>query len=482
MPSTDPNSPAWRDPKFAAWDPQRERCDDVLQGIDRLKEKAHVYNPKLPRETVANYRIRLTLAELTNLLKSAVRASEGLIVAKPPTLVEGTSARNAELWADVDGFGTGGVVWLREVLRRIVTEGGVLAVASTPVRAGAAVTRADEQILQLRPYVVLYRVGDVMSARFVRVGGRRMLAQLVLRERVEESDGRFGTTLVTQYRVLRRVAAGRHTSEVFRETDQGEFVRFGTLDTIETEELPVVEFSADPTAGFAQAPPPLLDLCDLTLAHYRVTSDRRWSLRCACFPILTRIGFVAPPEGSVIGPTEALDLPMGGDAKWLAPPETAFTPTRDELTDIERRAAALFMSFLSGEHPTANQTATAASIDQEGQDAGLASVLVSVRDGLNKLFALFDEMLGEAPRDEYFSVSTKLRGLRRDPALLRVVLDAWKEGGLPMGAMLHTLQHGELPDDFDIEAAALEAAAEAETAHERAMEMARERTPVGQQA
>ena len=207
-------SPAWRDPKFAKWDAQRDRCADVLEGLDRLLEKAGTYNPKLSRETIANYQIRLSLAKLTNLLAGAVRASEGLLVAKPPELVDGVSPRTATLWQDIDGWGVGGVVWLREVIRRMETEGAVIAVASSPVRAGTTVTRADEQQLQLRPYAVLYRVGDVMSARFTRIGGRRVLEQLVLRERIEEPDGAFGMKTVTQYRVMKRGAPGAHTAQV----------------------------------------------------------------------------------------------------------------------------------------------------------------------------------------------------------------------------------------------------------------------------
>lgn len=468
------SSPAWRDPKFAKWDAQRQRCADVLEGLDTLLEKSDTYNPKLPRETVGNYRIRLSLAKLTNLLAGAVRASEGLIVAKPPTLVEGVNQRVAPLWQDIDGFGTGGVVWLREVLRLIETEGVVLAVASSPVPAGATVTRADEQAMALRPYAALYRVRDVMSARFTRIGGRRVLQQLVLRERVEQRDGLYGTTMVTQYRVLRRGEPGKHMATVWRENAQGEFDQLGAAEVIETDELPVVEFSADPTAGFAMAAPPLLDLCDATLEHYLVKSDRRWAMRCTCFPWLVRIGFVDEGSGTDVGPSEALDVPLGGDAKFIGPPADSMQPTREELQDIERRAAALSLSFLAGETPGEQQTATAADIDQEGQDAGLAAVLMSVRDGLNKLFALFDELLGEEPRDEYFTITTKLRGRRRDPAFVRVVLDAWKEGGLPMGAMMHALQHGELPDDFDVEQAALDALAEAEADRQRAIALAKE--------
>jgi hypothetical protein len=185
-------------------------------------------------------------------------------------------------------------------------------------------------------------------------------------------------------------------------------------------------------------------------------------MRCTCFPWLVRIGWTGEDGGTAVGPSEALDLALGGDAKFIAPSADSMQHTRDELTDIERRAAALSLSFLAGEHPGTHQTATAANIDQEGQDAGLAAILVSVRDSLNKMFALLDELLGNAPRDEYVTLSTKLRGLRRDPVFLRLLVEAWKEGGLPLEAMLFALQSGELPDDFNIQEAALDLVAEAE--------------------
>ena len=476
--AADPNTPAWRDPKLAKHDKARERCADVLEGLDRLIERASVYLPKLPRETQSNYLIRLGLSKLTNLLAGAVRASEGLLVAKPPVLVEGVPAELPPIWADIDGFGTGGIVWLREVLRRIETEGCVLAVTASPVRAGARPTLAQERAQHLRPYVVLYRQRDVMSFRFARIGGKTVLTQLVLREGREVDDGAFGRKTVTQYRVLQRSEVGAHTDTVYREKEGGGFVQDGEPGRIETAELPVVEFSADPTAGFMQAQPPMVDLADATIEHFTVKSDRRWAMRCTCFPWLVRIGWTDDGTGTAVGPSEALDLQVGGDAKFIAPSADSMSHTRDELTDIERRAAALSLSFLAGEHPGEHQTATAAQIDQEGQDAGLAAILVSVRDGLNKLFALFDELLGNAPRDEYVSLSTKLRGLRRDPAFLRLVLDAYKENALPLGALLHALQAGELPDDFSVEEAALALVAEADAARERDAETERDRQPV----
>lgn len=187
-----------------------------------------------------------------------------------------------------------------------------------------------------------------------------------------------------------------------------------------------------------------------------------------------RIGYTDPDQAVTASVNEALDLPINGDAKWIAPPPDAYQPARDELTDIERRAAALSLSFLSGEGAKKNVTATATQIDQQGQDASLAGVAIALRDSLNRLWAIVDAMNGGTSRDTYFDVSTSFRGEMRDPQYLRLIVDTWKAGGLPIDAMLYALESGELPDDFNAEQAALDAVAEADAKAQAALEQAQQ--------
>lgn len=466
------NSPAWTDPRLALHHDQRTRCRDFMAGTDAVQAKGETYLPRLPRETPTSYAVRLPLAEVMGLLSSAVRSAEGLMIAAPPALEDGTSPRLAAVWQDIDGRQTGGSVWCRGVLRSMLLDGWVVAVASAPVAAGTPINRAEEQALGLRPYVTLYRADSVRSVRTERVGAREILTQIVLEEVVTEADGAFGMTSVQQFRVLRRIARGSHESQVFRMNDRGEAIAYGPPELITTDELPVVEFAAEPDQPFGESPPPLSELAHLNRAHYNVLSDRRWSLKQACFPWLVRVGYQDAEQATTMGPTEALDLPIGGSAQWIAPPAEAFAPTQSELAEIERRAASLSLSFVSGESSTA-ATATATRIDQKGQDASLAALAVSFRDSLNRLGALLSEMLGgEVVRDTYFHVETSFRADVRDPAFLRVMVDAWQAGGLPLDAMLTALKTGTLPDDFDVEQAALEAMAAAAADRQQAADVA----------
>lgn len=458
----DTDSPFWRDPDLALHDDARTRCRDVAAGLDGLRKKPDVYLPKLPRERPASYEVRKTLAELVNLYMAAVRAASGLLIAKPPTLEKDAPRDLEPILQDIDGQQTGLAVWTRSVVEHMLGGGCVLAMVSTPVRANNRPTRAQEQAQALRPFVALYKPEDVLGAHPLRIGAQIVLQEIRLREVVTVRTGRYGKKNVEQVRVVTRRRRGQHFVTTFRKDERGNEVRYGDVTTIETDEIPCIEFSVDPNAGFMKAAPPLTDLADMTISHYRILNDRRWSMKQACFPWPVRIGFTEAGDSTTASVNEVIELPRDGDFKLVGPPATAFEPTKADLDDIERRAATMSLSFLAGETDGPQRTATAAAIDQQGQDASLASIAVCLRDSLNRLGAVLDEMLGNTPRDTYFDVQTTFRGLRRDPQFLAVLYKAWEKGGLSLEALLYAFKNGQLPEEFDVEREAADLIAEAE--------------------
>jgi hypothetical protein len=462
--SSDSSQPTWRSPTLAKWAPQRQRCRVVFEGTDAMRSAPDLA-PKMPRESQDDYRTRLRMTELVNLFSVGVKTGAGLMLRQPPTLrADITDPRLAAIAQNIDGQQTGVAPWLRGVVQEhVLQQGWCVVFAASPVRAGTPVTRADEAAQQLRPYAVVYGADQVRSLRFQRVGGQMRLVQAVLEETYSEWVGAFGEQTRVQFRVVKYVTPGQHVAELWRETESGGYGLHAT-ETIETRDLPLVEFSAQPGSTWGVAPPPMLGLCDLTVSHFNILSDRRWSLKMSCYPLPVRIGYTARAGGSnetAVGATQVMDLQKDGDFKWVAPPAEAMGPTETELRTIEQRAATLSLSFLAGESG-AVQTATAKQIDQQAQDASLSAVAQSVRDSMNRLFALFDEILGNAPVDQYLDMTTTFRGVLRDPQYLQILLEAWKEGGLPLDALLAALKSGDLPDDLDLTALALRALAEAE--------------------
>jgi hypothetical protein len=466
------DAPTWRDPRLAHWAPTRARIATLVAGTDAVREAAATLIPKMPRETRASWRLRVRMTDVTPFCATAIRTGVGLLLHQPPTLAADADPVLRALWDDLDGLGSSAHVWLQSVAELVLRDGWCLAVVASPVRAEAPPTLADEQRQQLRPYVVMYEAEQVRSIRLARRGGRLLLDQVVLTEVVDVPRGRYATARETQHRVLRYGTPGAHEYEVWAEDAEGRF-HLREAGTIATEALPVVEISSDPRAGVGRAAPPLRDVADLNLAHVNVLSDRRWSMKMACYPLPVRKGYQAPSGGdeTTAGPTEIMDLPSDGDFRWVSPEATAMQPTRDELVDLERRIAAITLSFLAGESPVAAATATARQIDQQGQDAALASVAVQLQDATNEILWHLAELAGVAPRSPLVTLHTTLRGRRRDPAFLRLLVELWRDGGLPLDALLHALQTGDLPDALDavvLDALAASDAAEAARAADAA--------------
>lgn len=465
----DSNAPTWRSPHLAKWHDARERCGILYEGTAAVRDAGERFLPKMPREDLAEYQIRLRMAEVSNFFGGAIRAALGLVFAKAPSLTESAPSQLMPFMADVDGAGTAFHVWGREVLRLMLRDQGCLAVVSTPVRGDRTISLAEKQQLGLRPAVALYALADVMSITVQRTAGGLRPVRVVLREARQERSGEFGQTSKVVYRDLLLTPTGVQTQVWAEQNNQFVVIELPTLTP--GTQLPIVCYEAtpDPTRAPFAAQPPLLELAELTVAHYNIRSDRRWAMKMACYPMLVRIGYVAS-EGSEteMGPSRALDIPNpDGDAKWLSPDENAMAPTQVELEALAREAAMYAASFMAGQSSVA-ETATAKAIDADAQDATLASVAENFRDATDRLFAMLADADGitALPADgKLVSVSTTFRAHKRDPAMLRVLLDAVVAGHLSTEAFLAALVAGELPPDFDPveEALDLMAAAAART-------------------
>lgn len=449
----DPNAPTWRSPHLVKWHDARERCGILYEGTRAVRDARERFLPKMPREDFTEYDIRLGLAEVSNFFGGAIRAAVGLVFAKSPALTEAAPAALAKFMADIDGCGTAFHVWGREVVRLMLRDTGCLAVVGTPYRGQGPLSIAQKDRLGLRPYAALYELSDIMSISVVRTTGGFKPVRVVLRESRTTPVGEFGSTARIVYRDLALTPNGVQT-QVWVEQNNTFTVLEGPSVT-PGNALPIVCYEATPAPTrppFASAPP-LLELAELTVSHYNVRSDRRWAMKMACYPMLVRIGYTAP-EGSEteMGPSRAMDIANpDGKAMWLSPDEHAMTPTQVELEALAREAAMFAAAFMAGQSSVA-ETATAKAIDADAQDATLASMAENFRDGTDRLFGMLAEADGISgvPEDgKLVSIATTFRAHKKDPAILRVMLDAVVAGHLSTEAFLSALMSGELPADFD---------------------------------
>lgn len=450
-----PNQPS---PAHLAMSPRWQRCRDLVGGTDAVRAKGTVYLPSHPQELPADYDRRLSVSVLYNGLARTIKAMAGLIGQRDPVLGNDVPAVIQQHWENIDNRGTHGAVFLTRLLSDAITTGhcGVL-VEYPHVENPEQLSKADETSLGLRPYWIHVRAEDIYVALGEIINGKLVLVLLIVRECYQQRQGQYGVQEVTDYRVYRRDGPSAIAFELWRERREGEETKVVPISNgslAKVQEIPFVFFAAGDVTGPYATKPPLLDLADVNIAHYQVSSDRRHVMHIACIPVPVREGYVAPAqaEGAVqpVGPNIMQDLPIGGDFRWASPDAVAFEPTKDELTSLERQMASLGLAFLQSETRAA-ETAEGKRIDATAQNATLSSAARNLQDAAETALGFHAQYLGLTGGS--IEVNREFERILLDPQMITALSTLEQAGQLSLETLLRILKIGHvLTDDIDVAA------------------------------
>jgi hypothetical protein len=133
--------------------------------------------------------------------------------------------------------------------------------------------------------------------------------------------------------------------------------------------------------------PPLLDLVEVNLSHYRTTADYEHGLHFTGLPTPVVTGFYSDAQDA--------QLRIGSGTAWLLPDPTSkafyleftgqgLSELREALRAKEAMMATLGARILAPERKV-SETAQAAAIHQAGENSVLASIAQSISIGLDAL-------------------------------------------------------------------------------------------------
>lgn len=163
--------------------------------------------------------------------------------------------------------------------------------------------------------------------------------------------------------------------------------------------VPVVGFAPDPI-GTVYVHPPLQDLAELQISHFRKMSDYDTSLRVSSFPILS----MQTPDGGesqslVVGPHSLVTLDPECEAGFIEHGGTALESLRANLRDLEERAGSYGAKLLK-RRPSV-ETATARVIDANESSAPLQGYVLAFAETFRALIEMTAKMWpagGAAPK------------------------------------------------------------------------------------
>ncbi len=300
------------------------RCRDVCEGGDAVKAKGETYLPKLdvhlgdPRGP-AKYEAYKARAVFYNATGRTVEGLSGAVFQKSPSFT--LPERIKDHAKDITLAGISAELFALTATREVLSPG----------RYGVLVDMAVDPKPNDRPYWIAYRTEQILYWHTTRVGGDEVLTQVRLSERVEEIDTKdpFVTKRVDQIRVLELTAEGysqtryrkvenrlgaREEWQPYAEAGQ-EATVYPMRRGVRLDFIPFVFLGPTSTAAACEKPP-LLDLVDVNLSHYRTSADLEHGLHHVGTPMLVLIG-TTDETGIKYGASNALLVPAGGDAKIL---------------------------------------------------------------------------------------------------------------------------------------------------------------------
>ena len=370
-------------------------CRTVLDGGRAVKAGGERFLPKPEGMSASAYAAYVHRALFYGATGRTVEALTGAVFRREPTLTY-PQVFEDEL-VDVTLSGVSFHAAAQDIFSRVLGVG----------RHGVLIDWSDANG---RPYWTRYNASSITNWSTRRIGGKQVLTQVVLSEVASKpTEDQFRPESVNQYRQLKLDVVMAQTADgsvearyVYRNLtwqpevttdEQGQQKIEWKIVANETplrrgETIPFIPFTFFGPGGIDPGPlrPPLIDLVEVNLAHYRVTADQKHSL------FLT-----GQPTPWVAGakPDEETGLQIGSSTAWVFENAEAkvgmleFTGAgveamRKDLQDMQQQMSVLGTRLL--EVPPSHQEAAATvRMRHAGDDAVLQQIASSVGSGLTQV-------------------------------------------------------------------------------------------------
>ena len=374
---------------YTAFKPIWKKMRDTYGGREKVIAAGTAYTPQLPAATPQAQYDYLNRGNFYNAVRRTVSGLTGGIFQKTPRF---DVPRALE-------------PWLQDVtLTNIPIEQFALSCSEEVLlmaRQGILVEMSDSELLEKRPYFVSYTAENIVNWDTTTLDGDEILTLLVVQEqpRVVNEEDRFRYDTLEQYRELRLHLDGnqlRYTQQRWRRSPGGgELELYGPEITPlrRGEPLPFIPFvflgPAYTTPELKD--PPLLDLAELNLAHWRNTCDHEQGLHLVALPT----PYVSGMKGSgddvdalQIGPSTVWILDKDGKAGMVEFSGAGMGALEKALLAKQHQMATLGAKLLEEQPTVAQETATAVLARHAGEHATLRTMAQAMEQGLTSALQL----------------------------------------------------------------------------------------------
>ena len=379
-------------PDLTATCDQRERCRDLTAGSDAVKGAGTKYLPRPAGMDDADYDFYKERAQYYNALARTTTALAGAVLRQPANVEVPESMRQ-----QLDD------VTLRDepfdaIAQRVVTEllsvgRHAMFVEMPAAQEAAAPGVPTEGKLGTRPYWVTIPAERVINWRTDRVGSDpEQLVLVVYKEDArKDPNDPYSHETEEQYRELALVEGKYQTRTWAKNKGQTDSIAEYTaspwvIPTRRGAPLTFIPFTFVGTDGVTPdvTRPPLVDLADLSVGHYRNSADLEHGLFYTAIPTFYASGVSG--EGQLrVGGSVVWRLGDAGKAGVVEVTGAGLKEIREAMGAKERQMATLGARMLEDAHASGAATATEVLLTHSGESASLRTIAGAASAALTRM-------------------------------------------------------------------------------------------------
>lgn len=355
----------------------------LMGGTAAMREAGTEYLPKEPAESQQAWETRRDRTTLFNAFKRTLEKLVGEVFSKDIALGEDVPAQIQEWCENIDNQGRNLSRFAFEGLKEALKDRIAYILVDYP-KTDKKQTKEEEKQQNIRPYWVFLSSAQVIEPPIYEfINGQKVMTRVRYKYTLTVPDGDYGVKTINRIRVL--------WPDRFEVWEEREKTAKGGKTTLEWElqDLGELTLGLIPLVPIELAQePPLEDLAELNLAHWKLDSDYRQTLH-QMVPMWFGKG-ITDAQGRVLGEEGSQVVTGAGrlihstnteaDLKGIALESGPADAMRRELDALEEKMALFGLTLMLPK--TGQVTATQAGQDKSENDSALRGWAMILKDCL----------------------------------------------------------------------------------------------------
>ncbi len=426
------------------------RCRDAACGQDAVHAKGELYLPKLIDQPQDAYSSYVKRAPFYNATWRTLSGLVGMLFRQPPRVE--ASEQLKTMFDDITMSGTPLQLFAQEVCEETLKLGRLGLLVDFP-QADATSTLADAKTQNLRPTMQLYYAEAVINWRTGKVRNTVVLTQVVLEEEADIMVDEYASKSEKRWRVLDLIdvdTSPKYRVRIFRKgaDEKEEQVGNDLLPLMNSKPLDYIPFTFVSTDDVTTEvdDPPLIDLVDTNLSHYRTSADLEHGAHFTGLPTAVVSGYKPKKEGE--------KLYIGSSSAWVFPDANAkatyleFTgqglTTLVNLKDSKEKQMAVLGARMLEQQKKAAETIDTTMQHRKGEESMLSAAAQAISLAMEKALRWFAEWAGQDPESVEFELNRDFYPAPMTPLMLQALVAGWQAGAYSDQVLFENLQQGEV--------------------------------------